>query len=88
MMLAMFMALSLSCRTETELGECVGIQQEDLKSPNLVYDVSVRNVIIGGLFFPTIFAPAVVVFANWECPVKQKITHLNVKAGEPVVEMK
>lgn len=67
---AMLLGLTLfgasGCRSRTEYGECIGIQEDE--NTNLHYRVSTRNVILGVVFFETIFAPAVWLLADFKCP--------------------
>jgi hypothetical protein len=58
------------CRSSTEYGKCVGVSDE--RDPALTYEVSPRNVILGVVFFGTIFAPLLVVLTEWTCPVGRK----------------
>lgn len=59
--------VSSGCRSSTEFGECTGFMDKD--NPNLRYDLSIRNVVIGGLFFSTIFVPVIVAAKQYKCPV-------------------
>jgi len=60
--LAGLLALA-SCEDSNEYGQCVGIQDA-----HAGYEVSVRNVIWGSLFFATVFAPALALFKEFYCP--------------------
>lgn len=65
--------LSVSgCRSETDLGECVGVN--DTRDPGLTYKVSIRNVILGVFFIETIVVPLVVLFDELSCPVARRAT--------------
>jgi hypothetical protein len=75
-----FLVMTSACRSETAYGECLGIQQNEEKDPTLVYDVSVRNLVVGGFLFWTIAVPAVVLLSDFQCPVKKKTIHLNAVA--------
>lgn len=69
--LVLVILLTISgCRTSTEHGECVGIN--DKKKDNLMYEISVRNVVLGIVFSESIFVPVNVIFYNFECPVGVK----------------
>lgn len=72
MLLALTMVFASGCRSSTSYGECVGIQEEDQMKPNLQYKLSVRNTVLGVIFFETIFAPAIWLFADFKCPVGPK----------------
>lgn len=71
-----FVALKL-CRDETQYGRCVGI--DDAKNPNLVYDVSTRNVVLAVIFSETLVVPIVVVFDKLYCPVSPADTNTTAK---------
>ncbi len=63
------------CRGSTEYGECVGIQdayQAEQQHPDLEYKLSVRNTVLGIIFFQTIFAPVIWLAADFKCPVGRK----------------
>ena len=66
--IASLLALSLvGCAGRTEYGECIGIDGHE--NPKYEYNYSVRNVVIGTIFFETIIVPAIVVFSELKCPV-------------------
>lgn len=60
------------CQGRTEYGECLGIQDDNLMKPNLEYRVSVRNTVLGVIFFQSIFAPVIWLAADFRCPVGYK----------------
>lgn len=71
LVLASTLTTMTGCRSSTSYGECVGIDSAD-RDPKLVYRMSVRNVILGGFFVATVFAPAMVLFGELYCPVGVK----------------
>lgn len=67
-----FCFLQAGCESRTEYGECVGAFSEGEKDPHLVYKLSTRNTVLGVIFFQTIFAPAIWLIADFECPRARK----------------
>lgn len=65
-----FSVLATGCQSSTEYGECVGVVGD--KDPGLKYEVSVRNVVVGSLFFGTVISPAMVLATEFFCPVAKK----------------
>lgn len=63
---------SVACTDNTEYGECLGIDDEDRRDPNLVYDMSTWNVVVGVLFFSTVIVPVWVALDETYCPVGRK----------------
>lgn len=57
------------CQSRNELGDCIGLMDDP--DPKLHYKLSIRNVVVGGIFFQTIFAPAIVVATELQCPDKK-----------------
>lgn len=58
-----------SCQSETKYGDCVGLDDYADRDPNLRYDVSAQNVIVGLVFFQMFFVPPVVVALDeFYCP--------------------
>lgn len=55
------------CETRTDYGECKGAF--DQRSPQLEYKLSIRNTVLGVVFFETIFVPVIVVANDAVCPV-------------------
>lgn len=71
LMVVLLMCLMLaSCTSRTELGECIGIGDEE--TPTLKYKPSVGNIIVGAIFFETIIVPLVVLFTQIKCPVERR----------------
>lgn len=64
--------LLCGCESTTNLGPCVGIQDDDLKNPTLTYKVSVTNVIVGTIFVETAVVPVYVALKELYCPVAVK----------------
>lgn len=64
-----FLAISLlaGCESSTEHGSCIGIQDE--KDAGLQYKISVRNLVLGVVFFEMVFPPIVVGLNEFYCPV-------------------
>jgi hypothetical protein len=79
-LLVMLLSVSLTaaCRSETDYGQCVGVNDE--KDPALVYKYSTRNIIIGLLFAEMIAPPVVVILNELQCPVGRR----TVTAPSPV----
>lgn len=70
---ALLLALCLTaCASETDYGRCIGAFDEP--EPGLVYEVSVRNVVLACVFFQTLFAPIIVVAKEVRCPVGKRAT--------------
>jgi hypothetical protein len=59
--------LLAGCASQTEFGPCVGIG--DKQDPALVYKISIRNAIIGVIFFQLIAPPFFVLVDEFYCPV-------------------
>ena len=60
----------LACRTETEYGKCVGLN--DQRDSTLVYRGSTRNIVIAVVFVETIFVPVIVALNEYACPVARR----------------
>jgi len=71
-LLATLIACSLisGCRSKTEYGKCVGI--DDTQDPKLEYKLSVRNVVLGCFFVETVIVPVLVLVDETYCPVGNK----------------
>ena len=68
---AALMALTLAgCAQHTEYGDCIGAFDD--KRPELVYKLSVRNLVMGVLFFQLVVPPVVVLASETLCPVGTK----------------
>lgn len=60
------------CRTSTSYGQCKGFVNKDEKDPNLNYEVSIRNIVVAGIFSASLAWPAVTgAFFVW-CPTSRK----------------
>ncbi len=59
-----------SCTERTEFGECIGAFDD--KNPELIYKVSVNNVVWGILGGELIAPPIVVLVDQTHCPVGRK----------------
>ena len=69
--LLVVVCLLSACENKTPYGPCVGAFDE--KKPNLVYKLSVNNVVWGLLGSELLFIPPVIVVANETfCPVGVK----------------
>lgn len=69
--LCLVFSIGLSaCKSETEYGSCIGILDEP--DPALIYRPSTRNIVLGAIFFQSIFAPALVVLKEHSCPEGRK----------------
>ena len=65
---SLLLVLALTgCASRTEFGDCVGIN--DKQDPRLVYKLSIRNLIVGVVFFQMIAPPIYVVVDQLYCPV-------------------
>lgn len=73
-LLTIFLAALLlsGCAASTEFGPCVGISNAE-QNPNFVYDISVRNVIVGVIFSETVIVPVIVILKEFQCPVGKKV---------------
>ncbi len=67
LVLSSFMATS-GCELENSRGKCAGLADE--RVAGVQYDFSVRNAVLGVIFFETIFAPIVWVATATHCPVE------------------
>ena len=61
-----------SCKSETTLSDnkvypCIGLG--DTPNPKLVYKASVRNIVVGVIFFELVVPPVTVVVNEFYCPV-------------------
>lgn len=59
-----------SCTLSTDHGDCIGAFDEP--RPDLVYDTSTWNIVMGVIFFEMIFPPLVVVLTATKCPTGKK----------------
>lgn len=72
---------------------CVGISQKG-KQPGIDYDLSVRNTIVGVIFFEMVAPPIMVLHHETFCPIADTtsapkstaaaVPHLNLSNGVPV----
>ena len=62
--------LLVGCKSKTEYGPCVGINE--VKDSTLVYEYSARNIVVGIIFAELIVPPIVVVLNELQCPVNRK----------------
>lgn len=65
-------ALATACTSRTKYGECLGLQEDELKDPKLNYRVSVLNVVLAVIFVETLVVPLVVALSETTCPVGPK----------------
>jgi hypothetical protein len=71
----LLLALLLSaaaCTDSTSLGPCVGIDDEQKRDPNLVYEIDTGNVIVAVIFVETVIVPVWVALDETYCPVARK----------------
>jgi hypothetical protein len=54
------------CTRSTQYGECIGVLGKE--TPDMRYDYSVKNAILGVIFSETIIVPAIVIFDDVKCP--------------------
>lgn len=59
-----------ACKTETEFGECIGFQEDE--SPELKYEISVRNAVWTAIAIETVVAPVLWFLTTAKCPVAKK----------------
>lgn len=62
--------LIAGCTSNTEYGDCVGIN--DTKDIALIYEFSTFNIIVAILAAETIIIPSMVIFNCLECPIGKK----------------
>jgi len=67
--LPLFILLS-ACTKNTEYGACVGL--DDHQDKKYEYTLSKKNIVIGTLFFQTLWVPLNVTFWNLYCPTDLK----------------
>ena len=60
----------VGCTSSTEFGSCVGMFED--KQPGLQYKYSTKNVVLGIVFFQTVFVPALVILNETYCPIGNK----------------
>lgn len=73
LLLSLVMAASVSgCKSETEYGKCVGLGEEYREDPSLEYRPSIRNIIVGVVFFELVAPPVYVAIDEFYCPVGKK----------------
>lgn len=71
--IALILATTLmltSCTSSTFYGECIGYGEAE--EPGLRYEYSTWNIIVGAIFFETIFVPVIIVLNDLKCPVSKK----------------
>jgi len=61
--------LAAGCTSKTELGPCIGINQE--KRPEFRYEYSGVNIALGIIFSELIAPPIIVVLNELQCPVEK-----------------
>lgn len=62
--------LLAGCESSTEFGKCIGATDD--KDPKLVYKLSLKNLIVGIVFFELIAPPIYVLVEQTFCPVGKK----------------
>jgi hypothetical protein len=70
--LIVFLCLAVfgGCQSETPHGPCIGVFDDE--NPKLQYKLSVRNTVLGVIFFQTVFVPVIVLANETRCPVGPK----------------
>jgi hypothetical protein len=62
-----------SCDSEREINgkvvKCSGLLRE--KTPGYTYDVNVKNIAYGAVFFQTLIVPAMVAVKELQCPIAE-----------------
>lgn len=72
--LLVLLALLVSgCTAETPFGKCVGLGEE--QDPDLNYRMSVKNLVLGIVFFELIAPPIYVLSEQIYCPTGLKKAH-------------
>lgn len=66
LLLSLLLVSSLACESERYCKPCICITDD--KVPNVSYEVSKRNVILGIVFSETLVVPAVVLLTEFKCP--------------------
>jgi hypothetical protein len=61
-----------ACTSETEYGDCLGIDDVSKMDPKLEYDVDVGNIVVAVIFSETIIVPVYVALEEVWCPVGKK----------------
>lgn len=59
----------IACEEQRPLGKCVGLN--GVKVPELRYEYSTKNIVVGLLLSETIIVPVVVAFNQLQCPVER-----------------
>jgi hypothetical protein len=73
LILSLVLAASLSgCVSETEHGQCLGVQQDAERNPKKIYKLSIRNTVLAVIFSETLFVPLIVIFDRAYCPVASR----------------
>lgn len=70
LIVCLLVALSMGCTNYTQLGPCVGVDDE--KDPALNYSVSTWNTMLAVFFSPSLIIPVYIVLENIQCPVSRK----------------
>jgi hypothetical protein len=50
--------------------KCVGLMRTPARRPEIEYDYSLQNIVVGVVFIQSLWVPAVVVLKELECPVR------------------
>jgi hypothetical protein len=68
--LAVLLLAAAGCDKATPLGPCVGLN--GVERPELRYEYSAKNIILGIVFFEVVAPPVIVVLNELKCPVSTK----------------
>lgn len=60
-----------SCTSKTEFGNCIGVSRKK-EDPSLEYELSIKNAVIGIVFFQIIAPPLYVLRDETYCPIGKK----------------
>lgn len=66
----LILAILAGCASETEYGKCIGAFDE--KNPKLEYKLSIRNAVVGVIFFGLVLPPIFVIADETFCPIGKK----------------
>jgi hypothetical protein len=66
-LLIVLILLAVGCTEKTAYGPCVGLN--DKQDPSKIYKVDSNNLILGIVFFETVFVPVIVAVDELYCPI-------------------
>jgi hypothetical protein len=79
LLLGICLLSTTACKSESELGECVGFDDDEERDPTLKYELSARNAFWSFIGIETIVAPVLWVTDFAYCPEKRRATPKAVK---------